>query len=143
MTENRFDPIREIEKLGKSVGQVIEQGIQNVQKQVTPGRSFQVDIYEQGNALIIRTSPIDGIVPTSIEVNMEGKVLTIAGDTVADPAMADAVYLLRERDFTPFSRQFVIPLAVRASEARAKLKHNSLVITIPIDREAFTPIDIE
>lgn len=100
----------------------------------------RIDIYELDQQVIIRTTPLDGIIPESIEVSMEGRSLTISGETKPDDTPRQASYILQERRFGRFSRTVEIPLAVRAEEARAQLRHSVLTVTLPIEAEGDIPI---
>lgn len=128
----KFDPSRELANFRHIVGRVIEQGVQTVQS--IGGSNIRLDIYEVEDTLIVRTSAIDGVVPDSIEVNMENNVLTISGDTRPEPTPNNANFILQERRFGPFSRSVTINVPVRSTEAKAKLKDSALTITFPIDR---------
>lgn len=123
----RIDPVKELANLRDSVGRVIGQGIQTITGGIYP----LVDVYETSEAVILRTSPIDGIIPESIEVAMEDDLLTIKGETRSDDEAADDAYLLRERRFGSFTRTLRIPRQVDSENAEAKFKNGSLTITLP------------
>ena len=143
MSEQRFDPMKEISNLRNSLGKAIEQGIQTVtgiEKQI------KLDIYELGDVVVIRTSPIDGLNPQSIEVSMENEILTISGETTPEETPANASYILQERRFGKFTRTANIPIPVQSTKAQAKLKHGVLTVTLPIDKGNYqnitvTPVD--
>jgi HSP20 family protein len=132
----KFDPLKELENLRQSVGRVIGQGVQSVQS-IANTHNIKLDIYEVDDSLVVRTSAIDGIVPDSIDVNMEDGVLTISGDTRPETTPSNASYILQERRFGPFSRTVNLSVPVRSTEAKAKLKDGVLVITFPIDRDRY------
>lgn len=130
MSENRFDPLKELNTLRQSVGKVIGQSLQTVQS-VAGVPTLKVDVYELDDVVVVRTSAIDGIVPDSIEVSMEDSMLTISGETRPEPTPTTASYLLQERRFGAFSRTVEISIPVRSDEAKAKLKDGVLTITLP------------
>lgn len=131
MSDEKFDPMREIAQLGQSLGRVVERGLQSVTSANSP---IKLDVYEVNDVLIVRTSAIDGIVPDSIEVNIEDGVLILSLETRPEPTPATASYILQERRFGAFSRTVTLPFPVKASEAKAKLKDGALTVTLPIDR---------
>ncbi len=139
-----FDPMRELNNLARSVGRMVEQGVQSVQNVVsgTSGIALKLDIYEVDGSVVVRSAPIDGIVADSIEVNMEAGILSISGEARPEETPHDASFLLQERRFGAFSREVAIHLPVIASEARAKLKDGALIITIPIDPNQHNDSDI-
>ena len=63
MSEERFDPMREIARLGNTMGKVIEkginQGINQVQSLTSPN-VLKVDVYVYEDNVVVRTAPIDG-----------------------------------------------------------------------------------
>ncbi len=154
MSDDKFDPMQEIARLrdkatrvieqgAATVGKVVEQGIQTVQSATSGGTSIKLDVYELENSIVIKTSPIDGLVPTSIEVSMEGNVLTISGETQEDEVPAKASFLLRERKFGIFARTVTINIPVKSNEAKAKLnKNGTLTVTLPIDQDRYTNIQV-
>lgn len=153
MSDQKFDPMKELSNLRETVskvvekgsavvGKAIEQGVQTVQN-VTSGSTIRVDVYELDSHIVIRTSPIDGLLPESIEVSMEGNTLTISGETREEEVSARANFLMKERRFGIVSRAININIPVRAQEAKAKLnKNGTLTVTLPIDQERYTNINI-
>lgn len=139
-----FDPMRELNHLARSVGRLVEQGVQSVQNAVTGtnAMSLKLDIYEVDGQVVVRSAPIDGIVADSIEVSMEAGILTISGEARPEETPHDASFVLQERRFGAFSRSVNISLPVVAHEARAKLKDGALIITIPLDSNQQTDVDI-
>lgn len=127
MPNQRIDPVKELANIRDNVGRVIGQGIQ----QITGGVYPLIDVYETSEAVILRTSPIDGIVPESIEVAMKEDMLTIKGQTKADDDLPDEAYLQRERRFGEFTRTLRISRQVNAEAAEAKFKNGALTITLP------------
>jgi len=143
MSEQKFDPMKEISKLRNTLGKTIEQGIQTV---TGAEKQIRLDIYELPDEVVIRTSPIDGLVPSSIEVSMENDILTISGETRPEETPANASYILQERRFGAFSRTATITIPVKSTQAQAKLKHGVLTVTLPIDKGNYqniqvTPVD--
>lgn len=146
MPEQKFDPMREIARLGNTMGKVIEQGINqgiNQMQAITNTNPFKVDIFEHEDNIVVKTAPIDGeVVPNSLNVSMEGNVLTISGETISEEVPATASYLLEERRFGIFARSVTIDVPVKSDEARAKLKNRTLTITLPIDTERYKNIEV-
>lgn len=142
MSNDKFDPMREIANLRQSVSKAIEQGIHSVQQMANPHANIKVDVYELDDTLTIRTQPIDGLVASSIEVSVEGSVLTISGVTQAEDVPADVSYFLQERTFGTFARQIPLSVPVKANAAKARVRSGVLTITLPIDRDSYTHIEI-
>lgn len=146
MSEDRLDPMKELNRLRNTVGKVIEQGITTVQTAVqsaTTIAAVRLDIYEIDNEVVIRSNALDGLVAESIEVSMEGELLTIKGVTEPEEMPDNASYFLQERRFGPFERTVIIPIPVKSEEAKAKLAKNGiLTVTLPIDRGKYQDIAV-
>jgi len=145
MSDQRFDPMKEFNNLRSTVGKAIEQGISNVQTTVqnATGIGVRLDVYEVDNEVVIRTNPLDGLVADSIEVSMEGEVLTIKGATRAEDTPPYASFFVQERRFGIFERSVTIPIPVKSTEARAKLgKNGTLTVTLPVDTDRYQDITV-
>jgi HSP20 family protein len=127
MPTQKIDPIKEFATLRDTVSRAIGQGIQSFTGGIYP----LLDIYETETSVVIRTSPIDGLVPDSIEVSMEEDLLTITGETKSADDVPQNAYLQRERRFGAFSRAVRIPHPVNAEVAQAKFNGGILTITLP------------
>lgn len=136
MAKSRIDPVKEFASIRDSVTRVIGQGLQSV----TGNVFILLDIYETTDAVIIRTSSLDGALPESIEVSMEEDVLTIKGETQEKSDIPEEHYLQRERRFGKFSRSVRIPRAVQAESAQAKLKNGVLTIILPKIEDSRTQV---
>lgn len=129
MSEEKFDPIREFTSLRDTLSKAVEQSVKGV---TGAGASIQIDVIELADRLLIRTSPIDGIKPESLEVSVENGILTISGETAPDTDIAaEAVYLLKERRFGKFTRSVKLLRPVKSDDAQAKFRQGSLTITFP------------
>jgi HSP20 family protein len=147
MSDQKFDPMKEINRLSKTVGKVIEQGINTVQTTVqtaTQGANVvRLDVYEVDSEVVVMTNSLDGLDKNSIEVAMEGDVLTIKGETIPEEAPANASYFLQERKFGVFTRSITIPIPVKPQEARARVsKTGVLTVTLPVDRDRYQDITV-
>ena len=136
MTNQRIDPVKELASFRDSVGRAIEQGIQSITGGIYP----LIDMYETNDSVIIRTSPIDSVLPESIEVAMEEDMLTIKGETESKDEIPDVSYIQRERRFGKFARTIRIPRSVIADAATAKFKDGMLTITLPKTEDTHTQV---
>lgn len=122
-----FDPARVLSSLRESVGKVVEDGL----TAVSGSQGLTVDIYETDSAVVVKTSPILGAQPESIDVSLTGDALTIRGETRPDESIPAESYLRRERKYGPFSRTVTIPRPVKPDQALADFKDGVLTITLP------------
>jgi HSP20 family protein len=147
MANQKFDPMKEINKLSKSVGKVIEQGISTAQTTLqTAGigtQGVRLDIYELNDEIVVTTNSLDGLDKTSIEVSMEGDVLTIKGQTIPEETPLGASFFLQERKFGAFTRSVTIPIPVKPQEAGARVsKTGVLTVTLPVDKDRYQDITV-
>lgn len=127
MSNQKIDPVKEFANLRDSVSRAIGQSIQSLAGGLYP----LIDIYESEKSVIVRTAPLDGLVPDSIEVGMEDDMLTIRGETKSADEVQDDAYLQRERRFGKFTRTVRIPRAVDSESAQAAFKAGILTVTLP------------
>src|SRR5690606_30400152 len=127
MSDERIDPMKELNRLRNTVGKVLEQGISTVQTTVqsavqnaAPANPMRLDIYELDDEIVIKSNPLDGLIGESLEVSMEGNVLTIRCETALEETPELASYILQERKFGLLERNVTIPIPVKAEEASAK-----------------------
>ena len=86
---------------------------------------------------------IDGLIKDSIEISLEGNVLTVAVETEPEPTPTSARFLLQERRFGALKRQVELSIPVKGQEARAKVEAgNRLLITLPIDDSIYGNIKV-
>jgi HSP20 family protein len=126
MTIQKFDPVQEFATLRDSISRTLGQSVQAVTGSLYP----LVDMYHTESEVVIHTAPIDGKLE-SVDVTVEGDLLTIRGETKPEDNYPTESYLLRERRFGKFSRALRIPLSVKAEQAQARYKNGILTVTLP------------
>lgn len=128
MTEQKFDPVKEFVNLRDSIGKAVEQSIRGI----TGSSTYPaLDIYETTEAVFVRAAFIAGLDPQSVEVSMEGEVLTISGQAEDPLTVDETAFLQRELQFGAFSRAVRIPRKVDASQASANIKKGVMTIKLP------------
>lgn len=128
MSEEKFDPVKEFTTLRDNLSKVVEQGVRGF----VGSQTIRVDVYETADEIIIRTSPIDGANPASIDVSIENDLLTISGTTFPDTDIrVEATPVSIERRFGAFTRAVRLPHAVDQDLARARFQEGRLTVTLP------------
>jgi HSP20 family protein len=122
-----FDPVRGLLNLRDSVNQIVQGGL----SAVGGAQTLALDIYETEQAVIVKSVPLLGAQPETIDVSITGDTLTIRGETRPDDTIPADSYLRRERRYGPFSRTVNIPRPVKPDAAIADFKDGVLTITIP------------
>jgi HSP20 family protein len=89
-----------------------------------------VDMYENGNSLIVET-PLAGVNPKDVEVTVEGGILTLRGKTEHRKEIDEKDYLYKEVRYGAFQRKIALPVPVLGEKAQATSEHGMLRITIP------------
>ena len=126
----KFDPVKEFVALRDNLTRAVGEGLKNVTAAATTFPA--VDIYVQGEELVIRTEPLLGIQAESIEVGMEDDVLVISGETIDNSGIPAEAFVSRELRFGPFSRSIRMVRKVNPNEAKASLKSGVLTVTMPL-----------
>lgn len=127
MAEQKFDPVKEFVNLRDSIGKAVEQSLRGMTGSSYPA----LDMYETAEAVFVRAAFITGLDPHSVEVSMEGEVLTISGQAEDPLDVNEATFLQRELQFGAFSRAVRIPRKVDANQASASIKKGVMTITLP------------
>lgn len=132
MSNQSFDPMKVVQKLGDSVNRLAEDFFATA----SGTQSVPLDIYETTDTVVIKAGPLVGAQPDEIDIAITGGALTIKGETRPEDDVAGATYLRRERKYGPFARTVSIPIPVSPEQATADFKDWMLIITLPKAEEA-------
>jgi len=96
-----------------------------------------VNVYEEKDHVVVET-PLAGIDPEKVEVEIEDNVLKISGHTEAKSEVEDKDkhYYRREIRSGSFFRTVALPKAVDGGKAEATFKNGILTIRVPKLEEA-------
>lgn len=98
-----------------------------------------VDVFQDEHSIII-LAPVAGVRSADVDVSITDEVLTIRGERRLLDAVNDERYFTQECYWGPFSRSYVLPMAVNSEEARATLKDGLLRVEIPKDAKVKTRV---
>jgi HSP20 family molecular chaperone IbpA len=144
MADNAFDPQKEFAAIRDTVSKALNSSIRNVQSIMDGSSRLLVDIYEHDGQLVLSTSPVDGLVASSLSISANGDTLTLSGTTSDPDASSVASYFVQERRFGDFARLITLPVPTDASRARATVRRNgTIVVTIPVMRSSVAKIEVE
>lgn len=128
MQIQRWDPVREFERLHEEVDRLFRS---NVQARTTGEElGFAVDILENVEEVQLRAE-LPGVKGTDVDVRVEDNVLTIAGEKKFEHEEKRDQYLRVERSYGRFSRSFTLPHYVDASRIVAEYKDGILALHLP------------
>jgi len=89
-----------------------------------------VDIHETENEVIMKAS-VPGLKPEEIDLEIEGKIVTISGETKDEREEKDKSYYRREIVQGRFYRQVQLPCEVISDQANAHFENGMLIVTMP------------
>ncbi len=92
-----------------------------------------VDIYEQDSYYIIR-APIAGVRLSDLDIEVDGKVITIRGSRRLHDAVPENQYYLQECFWGDFSRSVTLPCSVDPKKVKATFSKDS-ILKIIIQKE--------
>ncbi|MEE9523745.1 MAG: Hsp20/alpha crystallin family protein [Thermodesulfovibrionales bacterium] len=96
--------------------------------------SPSIDIYEEGNELIIK-GDLPGIRKQDIKVDLTENVLTISGEKKKEEKVEREDYYRYERSFGSFCRRFEMPVDIDMDKVKAHFEDGVLEVRIPKTRE--------
>jgi HSP20 family molecular chaperone IbpA len=94
-----------------------------------------VDVYQTEDFLVIQ-SAIAGVKPESLDVVVEGDMVSIKGTREKPEETGERNYFYQECFWGPFSRQIIVSVEIDSSRTEAELKDGILTVKIPkIERD--------
>ena len=88
-----------------------------------------VDIFEQDNYYIIR-APIAGVKLSDLDIEVDGKVLTIRGTRRQSDEIHASQYYLQECFWGEFSRSITLPCTIDAKKVKATFSKDCILKVI-------------
>lgn len=117
-----FDPFRDIDRVAANILDA-RQG----------PRFMPVDLHKDGDVYILNAD-LPGIDPGSIDVDVDGQVLTVRAERT--PRSSDVKWLAHERPSGSFLRQFNLGDGIDTATISATYDNGVLSITIPVSEKA-------
>ena len=93
-----------------------------------------VDLYRDGDTYVL-SADMPGIDPQSVDVDIEGKTLTISAKR-AERGADSVTWLARERSAGTFSRRFTLGDGVDSSAISASYDNGVLNVSIPVSERS-------
>ena len=94
------------------------------------GLVARVDLCETDEALLVRAE-VPGILPEELDIQVDGDLLTIAGEKKDDREAQGEGWHLSERRFGAVRRQVRLPAEVDATSVSAEVKNGVLNLRLP------------
>ncbi|MEX0672767.1 MAG: Hsp20/alpha crystallin family protein [Candidatus Paceibacterota bacterium] len=89
-----------------------------------------VDLYESGDAIIIKTI-VAGVSPDDLDVTITREMVTIRGRRLMNESVPDDRYYYQELYWGLFSRTITLPQEIEVEEAEATERYGILEIKLP------------
>lgn len=96
-----------------------------------------IDVYQDDQNIIV-LAPVAGVAGSDVDVSITDEVLTIRGERKPGHDASVDKHFTQECYWGPFSRSYVLPIAVSSESAKASLKDGMLKIVIPKDAKVKT-----
>lgn len=91
---------------------------------------LSVDVYQTVDEIVIK-STIAGVKSEDLEVSINNDMVTIKGKREDSREVKDEDYFYQECYWGGFSRSIILPIEIKAEEAKAQLKNGVLTIRLP------------
>lgn len=100
---------------------------------------LSVDVYHDDHSIYI-LAPIAGVKASDVDISITDEVVTVKGNRTPGHEFDDEKHFTQECYWGPFSRSYVLPIAVNSESAKATLKDGLLRIEIPKDEKVKTKV---
>lgn len=126
MVATRFDPFRDFDRLAERMfTSAVDMG--------QAMRAMPIDLLREADHWVLRCD-LPGVDPGSIDVDVDGRMLSIRAERSAgDP---EAEWLVRERPSGSFARQLTLGDGVDLEHIEASYEQGVLVLTLPVAEAA-------
>lgn len=129
---NRIDPFRDLDRLAERMLSTASDVTQAM-------RAVPVDLYRTGDKWVLKCD-LPGVDPGSLDVGVDGRILTIRATRAAAGDAAD--WLAQERATGTFVRQLTLGNGVNLEGIEADYTDGVLTLTLPV-AEAAKPRTIQ
>lgn len=98
---------------------------------------LSIDVYQDEHNVYV-LAPIAGVKAGDVDISITEEVVTIKGERKPGHDFGEEKHFTQECYWGPFSRSYVLPIAVNTETAKATLKDGLLRIEIPKDAKVKT-----
>lgn len=119
-----FDPVRDLEQFTNAFFDAGRRG----------PRQMPMDLYRVGDRYIV-SADLPGIDPGSVDIDVDGQLLTIRAERTLSPD-ENAAWIARERTGGTFLRQLTLGQGLDTEKITAAYENGVLTVTIPLSERA-------
>jgi HSP20 family protein len=136
--DDAWDPFAEMHRMHQSMRQMTDEAFRRGDRWPFSGSAWtnltfapQADITETDNSYVVRLD-IPGADKSTISVNLNGRVLEVAGQSTATVEQKEGDRILRlERRAGQFARSILLPGPVESDKVEARYENGVLTVTVP------------
>jgi HSP20 family protein len=136
MAIQRWDPARDVRELQQQVNRMFEDVLSRSAihdgpepLSASPWRP-PIDLFEEPSRYVLRAD-IPGVLPTDVEVKVEGGRLLLRGERKLEGSVDREAYLRIERPSGRFSAQLALPPSVDRARIQANHRNGVLEVVLP------------
>ena len=142
----RWTPARELLTLRDQMDRLMGEFVNPTTWQVRSGwdgavATFPMDVYQSDKEYVVKAT-LPGVKTDDLDVSIVGETLTIKATVQPEKDVKEESWLLRETQYTAFSRTVTLPSEVQADKVDATLESGILTLRIP-KAEAILPKSIK
>lgn len=100
---------------------------------------LSIDVYQDDHSIYI-LAPVAGVRASDVDISITDEVVTIRGNRKPSHDAGDERHFTQECYWGPFSRSYVLPIAVNSENSKATLKDGLLKVEIPKDEKVKTKV---
>lgn len=119
---NRFDPFRDLDRIA-------ERMLSSASDLGQAMRAMPIDLYRDGDQWVLRCD-LPGVDPASIDVDVDGRVMTIRAERTMGPDGVE--WLVAERISGTYARQLTLGDGVDLEGIAASYTDGVLTLTLPV-----------
>lgn len=133
MRRNPYDPFYDLNRMMDHMRTVMNSVLVPFEGELLSGsdtNTLAVDMTSDENNIIVRTV-LPGFKDDEVDIDVQGKVLTISAESKTENNNQQANWHIREMRYGKFTRSITLPEEVIADNADASLENGILTVTLP------------
>ena len=134
----RWEPNREMMTLREAMDHLFDDAFTRPFSLMRNGGSNwsspAIDMYQTNNDVVVKAA-LPGIKADEVQINVNGDVLTLRGETKHEEEKNDRSWHIREQRWGEFERSVRLPTGVLSEKAKADFDNGILTITLPKSEE--------
>lgn len=131
----RWDPFRELLDMRRDWNRLFDDNFFRPLSAQNGWNAPLVDLYQTADEVHVKAA-MPGVKPEDVDIQVSGDTLTIRGEMKQEEEQRDKNYHMREQRYASYSRSIMLPVPVKADQAKAEVTDGILHLTLPKAEEA-------